>query len=427
MLSGVKVGKKKIKNDESKPQLPTLSNQSAAEYIRSQITINAGKDTTFSLDRREASTHRSSHTISTTNETKYTKRKAVDISGISIEKHGQDLSIQDMVRAEKSDRRSMDDIYAQTILRMGSRKYPTSTLTNNSKSHGDDHEDKIDDIVNLTTKKMADYSNQGKDALFKSRRIPTNVPMMLASKSWWWIESPSFSKHMLLTMGDHISMVMAPAHQSLFPGECVYLVPIAPTDALVQCDDDVWTEIKKFQSSLRKLYAYENKDVIFTETVMPTNKSGRLNYHWQARYVAIPIPRKANAETPIYFRQALLDQSQDTWQMDSTSSKIMSTKGTRRGGLRSMIPLHFPYFHVEWEPNEGYVQILESNHFPRDFAMDTLAGMLGMDTIRLRRNRHDFHSTKTNSSIPEEQQQMVKTFLEKWKQLDRTLDHKDKL
>jgi Protein similar to CwfJ C-terminus 1/Protein similar to CwfJ C-terminus 2 len=385
MLSGIKVGKKKIKINESNLAQPSSSNQSVAESIRSQLTTSTGNvNLPPPLNGKEYNN----------------KRKAASKS------HNQEAeaqSIHDMVRAEKSDRRSMDDVYAQTILRMKSR-YPTMNM--NNKSHGDDDDNANDDIVTLTTKKITEYHNHGGDSLWTSK-IPTNIPS-LASKCWWWIESPSFSKHMLLALGDHMSMLMAPAHQSLVPGNCIYLVPIAPTDALVRCDDDVWREINTFQSLLRRLYDDENQDVIFTETVLPTKGKVVKNF-WQTRLVAVPIPRQQNADTPIFFRQALLDQTQEDWVTNSSHSKLLSTKGKPRG-LRSIIPIHFPYFHVEWEPQNGYVQILEANDFSPDFAMDTLAGMLGMEPIRFRRR----HASNHRSSCIQEEQQMVKIFLEKW-------------
>ncbi|CAN0488016.1 unnamed protein product, partial [Hapterophycus canaliculatus] len=51
-----------------------------------------------------------------------------------------------------------------------------------------------------------------------------------------------------------------------------------------------------------------------------------------------------------------------------------------RGGIRRAVPRGFPFFHVEWEDG-GYAHIIEGEEakFPRDFGVDTLAGVLGVD------------------------------------------------
>jgi hypothetical protein len=223
----------------------------------------------------------------------------------------------------------------------------------------------------------------------------------ITSKCWWWMESPSFRKHMLIALGNHVSLLMAPAQSSLFPGNHFYLVPLQHADASVACDQNAWDEITRFQKSLRKLYAKEGKDVVFIETIL-----GGKGF-WQTRLEAIPVPRKQN-DAPMYFKQAMLEQAEE-W---GTHNKVLSTTNK---GLRGTVPnQNFNYFFVEWEPNAGFCQIIESQQFPKDFGVDTIAGMLQMDPLRFRR--------KQQRQSHQEEKQMVLDFLEKWKSVDWTLE-----
>jgi hypothetical protein len=223
----------------------------------------------------------------------------------------------------------------------------------------------------------------------------------ITSKCWWWMESPSFRKHMLIALGNHVSLLMAPAQSSLFPGNHFYLVPLQHADASVACDENAWNAIARFQKSLRKLYAKEGKDVVFTETIL-----GGKGF-WQTRLEAIPVPRKQN-DAPMYFKQAMLEQAEE-W---GTHNKVLSTTNK---GLRGTVPnQNFNYFFVEWEPNVGFCQIIESQQFPKDFGVDTIAGMLQMDPLRFRR--------KQQRQSQQEEKQTVLDFLEKWKSVDWTLE-----
>lgn len=67
-----------------------------------------------------------------------------------------------------------------------------------------------------------------------------------------------------------------------------------------------------------------------------------------------------------FFKSALSEQAEE-W---GTHTKLLSTKGK---GLRQTIPKGFSYFNVEWDGG-GFAQIIETNDFPKDFGIDTIAG-----------------------------------------------------
>mmetsp|Transcript_27101 Transcript_27101/g.41191 ORF Transcript_27101/g.41191 Transcript_27101/m.41191 type:complete len:448 (+) Transcript_27101:80-1423(+) len=322
------------------------------------------------------------------------KRKAVDNIGTTAE--DAEMSIQDMLKAEKEQTQSMDQVYARNIARMGSR-FKGRELKNHS-STGADEEDFVDMKVyqeqNLTKSAIAQRET--------ARQVATNeFQKRISAKCWWWMESPSFRKHMLIALGNHVSLVMAPANTSLFPGNHFYLVPVKHFESLVSVDDNVWNEIRRFQISLRKMYAKEGKDVVFTETVFGGSKG-----FWQTRLQGIPVPKKRN-DAPMFFKQAMLEQAEE-W---GTHNKVLST---REKGLRRTIPNNFSYFFVDWDANDGYAQIIEgTSGFPKDFGADTIAGMLEMDPIRF---------NKSQRQSPTGEKDMVLQFLDKWKEVDWTTE-----
>jgi hypothetical protein len=323
------------------------------------------------------------------------KRKAVDTIGTTEEEA--DMTIQDMLQAEKTQTESMDEVYVRNVARLGSR-FQGRELKGGS-SAGADEEDYID---------MKVYQKQSLTKVAAARRDTSrqlaqhDLQTSIAQKCWWWMESPSFRKHMLLALGNHVSLLMAPAHVSLFSGDQFYLVPLQQAESFVGCDDNVWNEIYRFQRALRTMYSKEGKDVLFMETVI-----GGKGF-WQTRLVGIPVARKQN-DAPMYFKQAMMEQAEE-W---GTHNKILSTKNK---GLRRTIPKsNFSYFYVEWDQDDGFAQIIESEttKFPKDFGADTVAGMLEMDPIRFRRTQRQSH---------QEEVEMVLEFLKKWKPVDWTVE-----
>lgn len=77
-----------------------------------------------------------------------------------------------------------------------------------------------------------------------------------------------------------------------------------------------------------------------------------------------------------FFKSALNEQAEE-W---GTHNKLLSTKGKT---LRQTIPKGFSYFNIEWNDG-GFAQIIETNSFPKDFSLDTIAGMYGCHSFRSR-------------------------------------------
>jgi hypothetical protein len=89
-----------------------------------------------------------------------------------------------------------------------------------------------------------------------------------------------------------------------------------------------------------------------------------------------------------------------------THNKILSTRGK---GLRRTIPKGFSYFNVEWDDG-GFAQIIENQSFPKDFAADTIAGMMELDPLRFNRKK----------KAADYDRAAVLEFLGRWKEFDWT-------
>jgi len=227
----------------------------------------------------------------------------------------------------------------------------------------------------------------------------------ITSMCSWWINSSSFAKDRLLAFGKHVSLMMAPPSASLVPGHQFYLVPLKHAPSMVDCDDhEVREELKLFRNSLENMYARERKGIILCETVMP-NKN-----FWQTKIEVIAVPFSQLQDAPLYFKSALVEQAEEF----GTHTKLLKTSGNKQ--LRSIIPKKFPYFSIDWgnissSSSTGYAQIIESSSFPRDFGLDTLAGMMELDPVR-------FHRKK---KFPKGfEAELVADFSTKWKAFDWT-------
>ncbi|KAF7130768.1 hypothetical protein RHSIM_Rhsim10G0205200 [Rhododendron simsii] len=68
-----------------------------------------------------------------------------------------------------------------------------------------------------------------------------------------------------------------------------------------------------------------------------------------------------------------IDEAEDEWSQHN-SKKLIDTSVK---GLRGSIPKDFPYFHVEFELNKGFVHVIEDEQqFKANFGLNVIRGML---------------------------------------------------
>lgn len=144
-----------------------------------------------------------------------------------------DKSIQDLVQEEKQNellvRGGMDEIYARNIARLGSRYKATEFKSMAGSSAGADEEDMAGDggidmtIFSSNQRRLTEAAKHNREM---SKQITLiNKEQKVTSLCWWWMESSSFQKHRLLSLGDYVSLVYVPSHLALVESQC-YLVPI---------------------------------------------------------------------------------------------------------------------------------------------------------------------------------------------------------
>lgn len=381
LLTGIKRGKKKKRKDPPPAVKKSEdSNLSVAEQLKASLAAGQAPPVD-PLQRRITQ----EPVISQGND------PVLLMPAASKPKDEANLTIQELVALERQQTMSTNEQDARNMFRTGKKR----KLKAGGRNIDSDDDEQLQLQLMTAHSKKAGRTEQRE----RSRQIATHDRQAkIATKCWWWLESTQFAKHRLLALGNFVSLVMAPANLSLTPGEHFYLVPIPHVESLAACEDEVWDEIVRFQSSLRALYESQDKGVLFCETVLP--QSG----FWQTKLECIPCPKNVVQDAPLYFKTSLSEQADD-W---GTHQKLLHT-GPK--GLRRTVPNNFAYFYLEYEQAGGYAQLIESSNFPRDFGNDTIAGMMEMDPLRFRRK--EAHQGEKESILK---------FLEKWKKFDWTLD-----
>ncbi|GFH54255.1 hypothetical protein CTEN210_10731 [Chaetoceros tenuissimus] len=315
-----------------------------------------------------------------------------------------DKTVAELVAEEKQsqqqEHQSMDEVFARNISRLGSRYKGNEFKVVAGASAGADEDDMAGD-GGIDMKMFTSNENRLTEAARfnreKSRQVAkAKKEEKITSRCWWWMESSNFQKHRLISLGDYVSLVLVPSHNALVESQC-YLVPVQHAESFASCEDEVWEEVHRFRTSLRKMFAKEGKSVLFAETVLPTKGL------WQARMDCIPVPTIVEQDAQIFFKSAMTEQAEE-W---GTHNKILSTTGK---GLRRTIPKGFSYFNIEWDDG-GFAQIIESNKFPKDFGLDTIAGMMELDPMRFNRKQKSADFDRG----------AVLDFLKRWKEVDWTV------
>lgn len=380
MLAGIKTGKKKRKAE------PSSANASVADQLRQSLLAGGSSLTKAVPAKRDDGEPASSP-----------QEERVIVTTTAPFKNEQDLSIQELAAQERatSGNMSLAEQEARNVLRLNKkRRVKLKTLA---------RADSDDDLERQMRHATADMTSEKAQKRQTHRLVHLHDKQeQITAKCWWWMESSSFARHRLLALGDACSLVMAPPNQSLVVGHHFYIVPIPHAESLTACDETVWEEIRNFQNSLRALFAKEKMGVLFYETVLP-NKG-----FWQTKLEAVAVPQRYYEDAPLFFKSALSDVAEE----HGTHQRILKTTATKP--LRNTIPPNFPYLYIEYDANQGFVQMIESASIKKDFVVDTIASMMQMEPMRFKKQQaqHD-------------ERQLVLSFLDKYKAFDWTLQLED--
>ena len=107
-------------------------------------------------------------------------------------------------------------------------------------------------------------------------------------------ESERFKKHLLLSLGDKICL-MLPERGSLCDGHCL-LVPTRHVSGSRMLDEDEYDELKMFQRCLVDMFAEQDRDVVFLESVQG------LSRHPHSAIHCVPLKRDDGAMAPMFFK-----------------------------------------------------------------------------------------------------------------------------
>ncbi|GMY24463.1 CWF19-like protein 2 isoform X2 [Fagus crenata] len=215
------------------------------------------------------------------------------------------------------------------------------------------------------------------------------------------IENPKGPKHLIVSIAN-FTYLMLPHSQPVVPGHCCIL-PLQHESATRTVEDTVWEEIRNFKKCLIMMFAKQERDVVFLETVMGLAQQRR-----HCLIECIPLPQDIAKEAPLYFKKAI-DEAEDEWSQHNAKKLI----DTSEKGLRCSIPKNFPYFHVEFGLRKGFVHVIDDEtQFKSSFGLNVIRGMLQLP-------EEDMHRRRRYDSV-EVQRDAVKTFVQDWEPFDWT-------
>ncbi|KQK13288.1 hypothetical protein BRADI_1g09173v3 [Brachypodium distachyon] len=112
------------------------------------------------------------------------------------------------------------------------------------------------------------------------------------------LENPSRPKHLVVAIGN-FTYLMLPQFEPVVPGHFIIL-PLQHESATRGIDRNIWEEIRNFKKCLLKMFAQQDKDVIFMETVICLAKQRR-----HCIIECIPVPLEVSNKAPMYFKKSL--------------------------------------------------------------------------------------------------------------------------
>ncbi|XP_028100231.1 CWF19-like protein 2 isoform X2 [Camellia sinensis] len=232
----------------------------------------------------------------------------------------------------------------------------------------------------------------------------TNFPQRIFTQQercQFCFENPSRPRHLVVAIAN-FTYLSLPHWQSIVPGHCCILTS-QHESATRAVDNNVWDEIRNFKKCLIMMFAKQGKDVVFLETVMGLAQQRR-----HCMVECIPLPQDIAKQAPLYFKKAI-DEAEGEWSQHN-SKKLIDTS---EKGLRGSIPKDFPYFHVEFELNKGFVHVMDDEkQFKSNFGLNVIRGMLRLP-------EEDMYGRRKHDSV-ETQKQAVARFVKDWEPFDWT-------
>ncbi|GAB2217679.1 hypothetical protein Droror1_Dr00000882 [Drosera rotundifolia] len=298
-------------------------------------------------------------------------------------------AMQDAKARQKKDEDDSDMHLAQRIMK--NKKFSIS-------GQADDEYDYDDDAPSKRSKKKG--VRDEKASLVSKQSFSRHI-MTQKERCQFCFENPNRPKHLVVAIAN-FTYLMLPQWQPVAAGHCCIL-PLQHEASTRSVDDNVWEEIRNFKKCLIMMFAKQEKDVVFLETVVGLAQQRR-----HCMIECIPLPQEIAKEAPLYFKKAI-DEAEDEWSQHNAKKLI----DTSQKGLRGSIPKNFPYFHVEFGLNRGFVHVIDDEkEFKTSLGLNVIRGMLQL-------SEEDMYRRRRYESV-ESQKQAVASFAREWEPFDWT-------
>ncbi|KAH9936259.1 CwfJ C-terminus 1-domain-containing protein-like protein [Fomitopsis serialis] len=254
---------------------------------------------------------------------------------IRINADDDSITLGEMLRQERmrngpADQKNMDMEYAKQI------------MTDSGFKADNDYMD--DNAEKLGRKKMRSDAMKRQFAINDYKR----TQKVLSTCPFCFGENDEMPKAPIIAMGTRVYLSCT-LTEELVDGHCL-IVPIQHHLTMLEGDDDVWDEVRNFMKCLMRMYAEEDKGVIFYETV--------INIKWQKHTCieCVPLPWEHFEQIPGYFKESIL-MSEAEW---SQHKKLIDFSARPGGFRRAMVP-NLPYFMVQFDykGEKGYGHVIE--------------------------------------------------------------------
>ncbi|KAI0754926.1 CwfJ C-terminus 1-domain-containing protein-like protein [Daedaleopsis nitida] len=325
---------------------------------------------------------------------------------VRVDPDDDNISLGEMLRQERfgagmADQKDLDAQFARAVMTDGGFQ--------NNLDYIDDNADK------LARKKMRADHMKRQFAINDYKK----TMKVLATCSFCYGEDDSLPKAPIIAMGTR-AYLSCTLNEELTEGHCL-IVPIPHHLSTLEGDDDMWDEVRNFMKCLMRMFAEEDKGVVFYETVLSI-KAQRHTY-----IECVPLAWEHFELIPGYFKESIL-MSEAEW---SQHKKLIDFSARPGGFRRAMVP-NLPYFMVQFDykGEKGYGHVIEGTseisgngdddvdegekgggEFPRWFAAEIIGNLLDVEPRRWRRPRRiEFVQNK----------ERVKRFKKKYEKFDWT-------
>lgn len=372
---------------ESKPDLPVYERTSEdATNIKPVLTANQLAAKVMQL--RMKGMHDEAEKLLKEAEEMKIKQTANDVlSRPQIDGSRSRYVMHDLSARQKNKTEDADLHLAQKIVQ--NKKYTTY-------GQADDEYDYDDGPRKKSRKKGGVENHKSLETADHARRILTQQ-----ERCQFCFENPTRPKHLVVAIAN-FTYLSLPVWRPIAPGHCCILTT-QHESATRSLDDNVWEEFRNFKKCLIMMFAKQEKDLVFLETVMSLARQKR-----HCLVECIPLSKEVAKQAPLYFKKAI-DEAEDEWSQHNAKKLI----DTSVKGLRASIPKDFPYFHVEFGLNKGFVHVIDDEkQFSSSFGLNVIRGMLKLPP-------EDMHQRQRRESV-DTQREAVASFARDWEPFDWT-------